>query len=233
VSDLVPVDALRHAVECIETVGDAKDIRDRAEALRVYARQAGFGLEAQNAAAAIKLRAERRAGELIREAQPGPTRFGAADAPSLAELGITSHQSSRWQRIARIPGARFEEYLEGAQAGRELTQAGALGLLRAPSTSAGKWTPKGVERGSTRHFKTSQARFRSMVFALAAEELRDLAAAVLSRVFEVSEEEALTLLERIQASKEAQGWDATNAALNPKSVVMTDAGGGNWRAHLA
>jgi len=44
---------------------EVKVVVDLAEAARVYARQARLGLEAQNDAAEVRLRAERRAGELL------------------------------------------------------------------------------------------------------------------------------------------------------------------------
>lgn len=51
--------------EC-ERVDEAKDIRDKAVALEVYFRQAK-NLEAERQAANVRLRAERRAGELMKE----------------------------------------------------------------------------------------------------------------------------------------------------------------------
>jgi hypothetical protein len=58
----------------VQTVDEAKDIRDKAEAIRIYAKSAKKGLAIQNRAACIKILAERRAGELLRERQlkPGP-----------------------------------------------------------------------------------------------------------------------------------------------------------------
>jgi len=44
------------------SVDEVKQIRDKAEAMRVYARQAQYTLEMQNMCAEIKLRAERRLG---------------------------------------------------------------------------------------------------------------------------------------------------------------------------
>src|SRR2546430_2275923 len=52
-------------VRSVDDVDDAKAIHDFAEAARVYARQARMGLEAQNDAAEIRLRAERKLGELL------------------------------------------------------------------------------------------------------------------------------------------------------------------------
>ena len=58
----------------------------------------------------IKLRAERRAGELLRvmerQKQGGDRKSNSHDdsliSPSLSDLGITWSQSSRWQKIAAI-----------------------------------------------------------------------------------------------------------------------------------
>ena len=52
--------------EC-KDIDEAKDIRDKAQALKVYAQQARESLEVQNNIAEIKIRAERRIGEFSRE----------------------------------------------------------------------------------------------------------------------------------------------------------------------
>jgi hypothetical protein len=48
-----------HQPEC-RTIEDVRQVLDLAEAARVYARMSGLGLEAQNHATEIKLRAKRR-----------------------------------------------------------------------------------------------------------------------------------------------------------------------------
>ncbi|MCI0349196.1 MAG: hypothetical protein L0Z53_07205, partial [Acidobacteriales bacterium] len=88
------------------------------EALRLYTKQAGESLEMQNACAEIKLRAERRAGELLREmelkdhtANLPKSHDVTLDKPTLSDLGIGKMQSSRWQAIAEIPEETFEAHL--------------------------------------------------------------------------------------------------------------------------
>ena len=49
----------------VRTIDDIKAIRDKAEAARHYARSAALGLDVQNYAAEVKLRAERKAGALL------------------------------------------------------------------------------------------------------------------------------------------------------------------------
>ena len=64
---LVQFDAARQALALATSIDEVKEIRDKAEALRAYVRQQGEGLEMQNQCAEIKLRAERRAGEILSE----------------------------------------------------------------------------------------------------------------------------------------------------------------------
>lgn len=122
------------ALSAAKTLDDVLQIRDQAEALRVYVKAASDSLEAANAAAEIKLRAERKAGEMLeqrdnaqgrnlRSKQDPDTMSGS----SLKELGVSDKQSSRWQRASRVAADDFEAYLRDCQKnGREVTQAGLL-----------------------------------------------------------------------------------------------------------
>ena len=61
---LTRYDAMRTALVESHRIDDVKDIRDKAEALRLYAKQAGEGRDNQNMMDENKLRAERRCGAL-------------------------------------------------------------------------------------------------------------------------------------------------------------------------
>jgi hypothetical protein len=86
-----------------------------------------LGLEAQNHAAEIKLRAQRRAGEIL--AEMDMNRGGQAEqksyrsqavtgrTPTLEEMGIGKMDSSRWQQVAALPQEVF---------GHGMTQMGVL-----------------------------------------------------------------------------------------------------------
>lgn len=136
---LVRFDAARVALAEARSIDEVKAIRDKAEALRLYARQAGESLEMQNDIAEIKLRAERRAGELLKEVERaergrpiGKTLHDATFIPpTLADLGIERTQSHRWQAIADVPEPIFEQHIETVKArGDELTSAGVLRIAK-------------------------------------------------------------------------------------------------------
>ena len=65
-TSLVHYDAMCRAIEAAHAVDEVKDIRDKALALETYARQAK-NIDAEWRACEIRLRAERRAGQLLKE----------------------------------------------------------------------------------------------------------------------------------------------------------------------
>jgi hypothetical protein len=104
--------------EC-HRVDEVKDIRDRARAFEVYAKQA-LNLDAERKAAEIRIRAERKAGELLKEMKSGGHRQSGRGSkkaescgttPQLKDLGISKDQSSKWQQLADIPAEEFEAEL--------------------------------------------------------------------------------------------------------------------------
>jgi N6-adenosine-specific RNA methylase IME4 len=122
------------ALSKVKTLEDATTVIDKMSAAAAYARAKG-AFEAYNLALEIKLRAERKAGTFLAEMKAegelkaGKPKEGNAD--TLSTLGIAQQESSRWQRIAKIPEKEFEEYLREAT---NRTQSGLLFL-------ASKYTP--------------------------------------------------------------------------------------------
>ena len=150
---LARYDAMLLAIEAAYQVDEVKDIHDKAWALEVYAAQAR-NTEAERRACEIRLRAERRAGELLRErekARPGPkpSELGSATQPnsalSLDDLGISKRQSHTWQRLAEVPQERFEKAL--ADPTRRPTT---VGIIRAASPSPKPSPPKTLPPGLTK-----------------------------------------------------------------------------------
>jgi hypothetical protein len=150
---LIRYDAARRALAAAHRVDEVKAIRDKAEAVRVYAKQAG-DFELQNQAAEIRIRAERRAGELLGDMQTSGERQAkergrpkkVSSPTTLPKLGITRDQSSKWQRLARmIDDATFDKAVAQAKENDgELTTAGLLRAIREIVTPNGVPTERDI-----------------------------------------------------------------------------------------
>lgn len=105
------------------TLEDVRHVRDIAAAAEQYAKAAKLGEEAEHYAADIRLRAGRKAGEMLAQAkEAGELDRGAAQTQSrngttfkLDDIGITRNQSSAWQTLASVPEDEFEEVVENAK----------------------------------------------------------------------------------------------------------------------
>ena len=138
VTSLARISEAMTALAAAKTLDDVLQIRDQAEALRVYIKAASDSLEAANAAAEIKLRAERKAGEMLAgKVKRGGDRAKSHDETLLSDLGLSRNQSSRWQLEARVAANDFEAYLRDCQEQhREVTQAGLLNIAKGCHVSA-------------------------------------------------------------------------------------------------
>jgi hypothetical protein len=127
---LIKYDAARRALAEACRIDEVKDIRDKAKAMQVYAQQAK-DRDLIEHATEMRMRAEIRAGELLREMAErkerhdgknlngktvlGSPRATPEGAPKLSDLGVTKTQSSRWQRLAALSPERQEEKIETAK----------------------------------------------------------------------------------------------------------------------
>ena len=157
---LVIYDAACRALAKAHRVDEVKNIRDRAVAMQAYARQADdTTLIVQ--ATDIRMRAERRAGELLSEMaergerqRPGDNPQGRNSrgsrplAPKLADLGINKTQSSRWQALAALSADRFEVKVENASK-RSYDQIAQRFLKEAEIERAKQRHAKMIEHGCT------------------------------------------------------------------------------------
>ncbi len=114
-------------VECVD-LDEVKNLRDKAEVLRLYHKKVDDSFAASQAAAEIKIRAERRMGELLREMPKNdggrPSKTGDTKSPvsTLANHGIHKKMSSRTQAIAAVPAKEFEDTIaKTKQSNNELT----------------------------------------------------------------------------------------------------------------
>lgn len=132
-SQLILLSRARQAIGEARTLDDLRGIRDKAEAIRSYAKSRGQCFEIQQEAAEIKLRTERRMGEMLVNMNVHAGRpVGNCNAKlQLPDLGVERMQSHRWQRIASLAEPEFERYIADTKtSGRELTTAGAVSLAK-------------------------------------------------------------------------------------------------------
>lgn len=151
-SQLVKYEAACRAIAECKAVDEVKAWADKAAAMQAYGRMAkDKSLEVD--AAEIRIRAERRLGQMIAEQKAGPglAKPGVKPAgnsvvtndriPTLADAGITKDLSSRAQKLAAVPAAEFEAEVgqwrdrvkaEGARVSARLVQAGNRELAKQP-----------------------------------------------------------------------------------------------------
>jgi hypothetical protein len=121
--------ALRRSLDLLKTADlpAAKELRDKAQAIERYLRRSKDAQKLCREAAEIKIRAERRIGELLRESvKRGRPRKGSGTEPFLDALKISKTQSHRYQQIATLPAETFDDYATNA---REPSTAGVLKLV--------------------------------------------------------------------------------------------------------
>ena len=134
--ELVRYDAMRLAIAEAHAVDEVKGIRDKAQALAEYAKQSRLSVDDINRCCEIKLRAERRAGELLAEVERAQGRrsdlaeTSAQREPKstlgeqVQEIGVSLASAKRWQMLAELPEPVFEQEVQTIkEAGAELTTA--------------------------------------------------------------------------------------------------------------
>lgn len=128
--------------ECA-SIDEAKDIRDKAQALLVYAKQAAESFEVQNNVAEIKVRAERKIGEFSRQLEKHERIRTDLTAPHdgeqkrtktyiLRSSGIDPKHAHRYETMAGIPEQDFENMIaETRRKCAEITSSGIFRFARA------------------------------------------------------------------------------------------------------
>jgi hypothetical protein len=113
-------DTMCRAIDAAYKVDEVKPIRDKAIALETYARQA-HNVEAERQACEIRLRAERKAGELSAKLEKAPGARtdkpraimdrGWTKAEQLKTAGVSPRQAKQWEKLAAVPESEFKQAL--------------------------------------------------------------------------------------------------------------------------
>jgi N6-adenosine-specific RNA methylase IME4 len=142
--DLILLEKADQMLATATTIDEVRHIRDLAEAARRYSRKIELTQSITVRAAAIKVNAERKLGQLLKTTElaagaPGNQHTGkqldrshAATGPiRLRDVGLSKSESSRAQQIASLPTATFNDYVRGCiDSGQEPTTAGLLRLAK-------------------------------------------------------------------------------------------------------
>jgi hypothetical protein len=124
---LVKYDSMGRAIAACHAVDEALEIRNKARALEYYAKIA-LDVEEERRVREVRLRAERRTGELLKETErakgsrgqlKGRKSSGGRErrppekqAKTLAEMRISKDQSTDWQALADVPQEEFERRIK-------------------------------------------------------------------------------------------------------------------------
>lgn len=150
--DLALIDTARAALAEARTVVEAKDIHDKAAAVAYYAARKQGSEEAERYATEIRLRAERRIGEIAAQLETAQgkrtdrtshsvdAKCEPTKAQALEAVGINRDAASKFERIAAIPEKRFEEEVrKPAATTRSLARIG--GEYRRPQKAPRRLAP--------------------------------------------------------------------------------------------
>jgi hypothetical protein len=106
----------RSALVRAASVTEAKEILSAISTLEHAVKVRDMNQEAVVAASTLRIRAERRVGELLAEQniKPGPRELlpSGEQLPTLEEQGISHNESSKFQRLAAAPAAKFERAVD-------------------------------------------------------------------------------------------------------------------------
>jgi len=120
--ELVRYDAMCRAIDAAHEVDEVKDIRDKAVALEHYARQAQ-NTDAERRACEIRLRAERKAGQLL----------ARMDQKANGRPSKEKRSSSQWQKLGAMPQREFDLAI-----GESVKPPTTKGILRAAADPDGQ-----------------------------------------------------------------------------------------------
>jgi N6-adenosine-specific RNA methylase IME4 len=166
-SELVCLEDALQLLRKARSLQELVTFHDRAQAIARYRQQADVSSSIENEAAQIKLYAERRLGEFLREANlakssPSKKHLRKSDRSHhatgltyLKDYGISKSRSSRAQDLARLPQDVFDGYISDAvESGKQPTLVGALQLAKQFKASSAAQLPENMPSGFVTNLQT-------------------------------------------------------------------------------
>ncbi len=114
ISDTPQLVEAQRALARASSVDEVRKIRDAVQAAAQWGHKARMAKPLVDLACEIKLRAERKAGEMLAKADISG-RKGASNRSTPLPDGITRNDSMRWQRISKVPEKLFEQFIREAK----------------------------------------------------------------------------------------------------------------------
>ena len=165
-NDLATLSNAQRMLAEAKTLDELRDVRDFAEGAKAWAKARGLGIEAENQASEVVLRAERTIGRMLLDARAageiasvgGTISFEvlikSLGLPTLADIlpDVDVHYIADWQRAARLADDKFEFMIEAAlKEGRRIAKTNFYGMLANAEKRAAA-LPKLVETPEDKDF---------------------------------------------------------------------------------
>lgn len=116
---------IQHALEACQRVDDAAYLRQKSKAIEAVAKEADASLEIKLEAIELRIRAERRLGQLLQNtlrntgATPGPSGVKGCvlpdPTPTLEEQGVSKKMAESARSLAKIDDAKFEQIVKDSK----------------------------------------------------------------------------------------------------------------------
>ena len=139
-------EARRALAECA-SIDEVKDIQDKSEAMRLYAKMSE-NTDLEVYASTIKLRAQVRIGEIIASMETAknqhvPAVGRATKTQNLADAGISKSSANRYEQLASVPETTIEKIIaESTEAKKPVSMAKILNIAKPPTSKTPSVKPK-------------------------------------------------------------------------------------------
>lgn len=121
-TDIIPLSHLDTMLARATKINELTELRAKFEAMRVYHDNIKASREVCNEYALARVRAERKAGQVLLSIDMSGNNGGCSDTTTLKDFGISKDTSHRWQTLAKVSDNTFDSWALGRlQSGDDIT----------------------------------------------------------------------------------------------------------------